>query len=415
MGAASKKINMNILDDICTWADEAAAGMAEHWSLARTTVDRDVRTSFATLLVAIGDRKHDSALPGVLARVLQELNQLGGAERVMNGTPLSTSRDNLPLAAAIDCVLAQLFGGRIDYVESMMGSGGAADIAARSRMLRQCALLTTAFLGQHICMQGGCLSDVTNRISGDHDVLVGRLPARLAAWYGASCDATPHATPVARPTSRSVWPWVLLVVMFAFAALAVWRAGAEVDPPVFHDLGRTPPAATAGFMTEQSTARVGVYDPVLGFFGDLLLPNDTELFVPRFGVENKLVAFVEDSSMRIDQNAWLNLDRLAFESDSDELAPGSDEQLQNLAQILGAFPALKLKVAGYDDDTGPPEKSMARSTTRARNVVAALVALGVEANRLQSAGYGQEHPVATNTTAEGRARNRRVDINVVAK
>lgn len=405
---------MNILEEIIEWAGQAAAGMASHWRLTRSSVDRDMKVSFAVLLVAMGDRKHDSALPGALARVLQELNGLGGIDRVLSGSPLATSRENLPLAAVVDGVLAQLFGGRIDYVESTLSTNGVAGVAESSRMLRQCVLLMAVFLAQHIGARGGCLGDMINRVSQDYDALVACLPARLAAWYGASPEAAPRPPmpPVPQVPSRSVWPWILLLVLIGFAALAVWRTGAGEHAPAFQNLGRTSSVQTT---EDQSTGRHEAYDPALGFFGDLILPDETELFVPRLGVENKLIAFVEDGSKAVDENLWFNLDRLTFEPGSNELAPTSDEQLRNIASIMGAFPALRIRVGGYTDNSVTPESARALSGERAQKVVDALVALGVESDRLQATGYGQERPVASNDTPEGRVRNWRVDINVLAK
>jgi outer membrane protein OmpA-like peptidoglycan-associated protein len=74
-----------------------------------------------------------------------------------------------------------------------------------------------------------------------------------------------------------------------------------------------------------------------------------------------------------------------------------------------------IKLGGYTDNTGDPEANLKLSQQRAETVMADLVKLGVDANRLKAEGYGQEHSVADNSTEEGRAKNRRIDLSVTSK
>ena len=147
------------------------------------------------------------------------------------------------------------------------------------------------------------------------------------------------------------------------------------------------------------------------------LSSGFELHGETDGVESKLIAFIEDSSQPIAKDTWFTFDRLTFQTDSAELdMEQSQEQVTNIAEILKAYPTAKLKIGGYTDNTGTAAANKALSQKRAAAVVVALVAAGAAKDRLAAEGYGQEHPVCpANDTEECKARNRRIDVNVVAR
>ena len=93
----------------------------------------------------------------------------------------------------------------------------------------------------------------------------------------------------------------------------------------------------------------------------------------------------------------------------------AQEQIENLAAILRAYPNVSLKVGGYTDNTGNAGANLNLSHARAIATLNALVSQGIARDRLEAEGYGNEHPVASNDTDEGRRRNRRVDVRVTKK
>ena len=153
----------------------------------------------------------------------------------------------------------------------------------------------------------------------------------------------------------------------------------------------------------------------LGAFGAKKLPDGVELNIPANGVENRLIAFIEDKSKAVDKKTWFDFDRLLFETGSAKLKPESREQLQNMAAILKAYPAVNLKIGGYTDNTGNAASNKKLSQQRADAAMAELVKLGVGKTRLEAEGYGQDIPIADNSTAEGRQKNRRTSVRVTKK
>jgi len=153
----------------------------------------------------------------------------------------------------------------------------------------------------------------------------------------------------------------------------------------------------------------------LGDFFKTKLPNGVELNIPRFGIENKLLTFIQDSSKPVDDTTWFNFDRLLFDTGKATLQPSSEEQLNNIAEIMKAYPNVHIKLGGYTDNTGDATANQALSEARAKNVMDALAGKGVDASRMESEGYGDQHPVADNSTEEGRAQNRRIALRVTQK
>jgi len=104
--------------------------------------------------------------------------------------------------------------------------------------------------------------------------------------------------------------------------------------------------------------------------------------------------------------------KIFFATGSDKILPASYPALNNVVNILKANGTLKLVIAGYTDNVGKPESNLILSQKRADAVQQYLVQKGLEANRLQAIGYGQEKAVADNSTPEGRAANRRVELKL---
>jgi outer membrane protein OmpA-like peptidoglycan-associated protein len=152
----------------------------------------------------------------------------------------------------------------------------------------------------------------------------------------------------------------------------------------------------------------------LGAFTTRHLPTNVDLNVPERGVESQVIEYLNDPSKQVEPAVWFNFDRLLFETGSATLKPESEDQLKNIAQILKAYPSVKMKIGGYTDNTGNPEANLKLSQERATNVRDAIVALGISPDRVTAEGYGEQFPVADNSTPE-RQENRRIALHVTEK
>ena len=104
---------------------------------------------------------------------------------------------------------------------------------------------------------------------------------------------------------------------------------------------------------------------------------------------------------------------LLFATDSAELRSDLQRDLRTLAGNLQAYPDSTVQVVGHTDNTGDAAYNQGLSRRRANSVAQVLIGEGVSAGRVQAIGRGEDQPVADNLTAEGRAKNRRVEIVIL--
>lgn len=118
----------------------------------------------------------------------------------------------------------------------------------------------------------------------------------------------------------------------------------------------------------------------------------------------------ELEAKQTDRGLVLTLGDVLFDTGRAELKPGAFRTVDRLATFMRDHPERSLEVEGYTDSVGGDALNLALSQRRANAVRAALVSRGVEGSRITTNGMGKASPVASNDTAEGRQRNRRVEI-----
>jgi len=104
---------------------------------------------------------------------------------------------------------------------------------------------------------------------------------------------------------------------------------------------------------------------------------------------------------------------IEFEAGNATLTPGGIQVLDQLVPVLQKLPGRKFEVIGHTDAQGGRSHNIALSAARADSVKAYLATKGIAADLVQTSGVGPDRPVASNDTAEGRARNRRIELRVM--
>ena len=108
----------------------------------------------------------------------------------------------------------------------------------------------------------------------------------------------------------------------------------------------------------------------------------------------------------------VNLPDVTFAADSTAISPTFRSALDSVAQSLQQYPNSLVDVMGHTDSTGAASYNLDLSQRRAASVANYLTSRGVSRARIETVGYGLQYPIADNSTAEGRAQNRRVEIRI---
>jgi OOP family OmpA-OmpF porin len=385
---------------------QVIAPVASQLGESTETVQRGLQTGSAAMLAGLAAKVGQ---PGFLSQIFglitNPANTSGALSSIMsNPASLLSGTTSSPLGGLGSQFLSNIFGSNMSSVTDAIGRSTGLASGKVGSLLSMAAPLVLGVLGQHVRQNGLSAGDLGNTLKAEASSFQRFLPAGLGSLLGgasstvAAAQAKVAAAPaeVAARGNRWLWPLVLLAVLVIAALWYFNRAKApettEAPPPATAPA----PALPAGFFT-------------------LKLPDGVELNVPQTGIENKLAMFIADSSKPVDTTTWFDFDRLTFDTGKDTLQPSSQEQLNNVVAILKAYPNVHVKIGGYTDNTGNAGANLKLSDDRAKNVMNALVAGGIDQSRLEAKGYGEEHPVASNGTEEGRAQNRRISLLVTAK
>ncbi|MEY4729099.1 MAG: OmpA/MotB domain protein, partial [Pseudomonadota bacterium] len=125
-------------------------------------------------------------------------------------------------------------------------------------------------------------------------------------------------------------------------------------------------------------------------------PAGVKIDVALNSISNKLLAAITTPNATL--NKPFNLDKLIFNTDSADLGSEGRQQLQEVAEVLKAFPTVQIKLNGHADNAGAPSTNKALSSNRAAEVQDALIKLGVAAERMTTASFSSTQPLVSNRT-----------------
>lgn len=141
------------------------------------------------------------------------------------------------------------------------------------------------------------------------------------------------------------------------------------------------------------------------------LPGGRKLTLGQRSFTNLLAQFI--ASKPKNPARTFTFDGLTFETSSARITTASRPEVNNLIEIMKAYPDLRIRIEGHTDNMGNPDTNRELSLSRANAVKSALSAAGIADVRVTTRGYGATKPTASNETEAGQQRNRRIDVAIV--
>ena len=396
----------SLVDSVMGLLGPVAGSLANQMGESTDTVQRGLQGGAAAILSGLAGRADE---PGFLSQIFGMITNPANSSSAVSSltsNPSAVLSGSSPLSDLASRFLPMIFGSRLNGITDAIGQFSGVGSSKAGTLLSMAAPLVLGGLGRFVRDNNMTVSNLASSLKSETPMLQSFLPAGLSSLFAspapaatatAAAAAVPHR-PAAATTNRWLWPVVILAALLLAALWFFNRSKAPVNEAV-----QTTPDAGSSAMSS------------LGEFFRTKLPNGVELNIPQFGIENKLLSFIQDSSKKVDNTTWFNFDRLLFDTGKATLQPSSEEQLNNVSEILKAYPNVHVKLGGYTDNTGNPEANKALSEARAKSVMNSLASKGVDPSRMEAEGYGDQYPVGDNSTEEGRTKNRRIALRVTQK
>ena len=128
--------------------------------------------------------------------------------------------------------------------------------------------------------------------------------------------------------------------------------------------------------------------------------------------EPETVVVEEEAEVVVTKAQTESFSQGTFATNSTELSDEGKAAIQPIVEVLQTYPQSTVNIVGHTDSTGAAEYNMMISKKRAAAVAAYIEEQGIESSRITASGEGEENPIASNDTAEGRAQNRRVEATI---
>jgi OmpA-OmpF porin, OOP family len=347
-----------------------------------------------------------TAIPTLAGVACNEASAPGGASKVFDllrnaqlpadfpsnaGGALSGGAATQGLMKTGSGLISSLLGDRASGVASLVANSSGIQPSSASSLLGIAASLLFGVIGRHVMSSGVGVSGLSSLLSSHRDGILAAIPSGLGSALGLSnnaniCSAAPPST--VRPTAFAevekkgfpIWGWLLPLLLLA-AALLAWRSCSG---------------------------------PKIPGMASITLPCGTVLSVQEglftYNVANFMMKGAESELPK-----RFVFDHLNFDSSTTRLTPESNQTVNDLIAIMKCFPNMAVQLEGHTDSTGDPDANKKLSVDRAEAIKAMLVSGGIQSDRISTAGWGQEKPIAPNDTEDGKARNRRTELVVTKK
>jgi outer membrane protein OmpA-like peptidoglycan-associated protein len=393
---------------------------------------------------ALGENSSDiskalsAIIPTGLAAILNKATSgTEGANEVLNMAKSAvgsvTGNVNLTSDATMEkgsSMLSGLFGNNQSGIIGTLSRFAGIKDSSASSLLSMGLPAIMGLLGRHAEQNNLSASGLAGFLSSQKDHILNALPSGLSSMAGmlglgslgsAAASMASRAKSTggdsiqgAADKASGTAQWLLPLIIILAAIALLWYFSKSCNQTKPSTAAQTDTSALVQSADTATSMRPAMTTPEPV---QVKLPNGKELDAFKGGIEDQLVTFLSGNWKSLSDDSlkarWFNFDHLNFNTANATLLPESEKQLDNIAEILKAFPEAKIKIGGYTDAAGNQAANKKLSQARADAARSGLVKRGVGSQVTGAEGYGSQFARAAATAPdEERALDRHVSVGV---
>ncbi len=376
-------------------------------------------------------------LPSVLGGMVNQATTLSGADNLLGminksgydegiltslHTLLGEGSETQKLLKSGGNIAHTLFGHKLSPINNWVATYAGLKTGSASSLMHLAVPLMVGAVSKNMD-SSRTASSLVSLLGGQIPFLKAALPSELITVLGltqlkldneTTNSTQRHVSDTPKPLSstdeipllKRIWPWLVLLVsgLIGLYSLHLYKTSLPDVPitTVPKDSANTAlaPLPTSPIPTTTSTEKV-------------LTLTDNELTVKTGSFLDLLYTTITDANA--DLSKPLVFENVSFAKYKTDLTDSSKILLDDLVQVLKAYPSVLVKINGYTDSRGDASENKQLSRGRAASVKSYLSSNGIDSDRLTSEGLGQANPIADNESEAGRAKNRRIEVVVMKK
>lgn len=391
---------------------------------------------------AVISKALDGVLPTVMGGVAQHSKDPGAPASLLSLLQTSATDSNLiesfsdpvrtqSAIATGNTLLTRIFGDKTGRITDTLATYSGAKSTSIGSLLGLAAATLMGLLNrQSSATSALTATGLTDSMAGQADIVGNAMPTGLASLLPLigigvigtqtttikqAAPVTPVAPLIEDRAARTPWLRWLLIVLGILLLLWLLRScfdGDKKTSTVVTDSTAT--VAPVNTDTVASAVGTGVMadsksGPAVEI--DVELPGGRRIKVAERSFNATLADYLAKQPKAPFRT--FTFDNLTFDTNSAIIKGESETHVNELTEIMQAYPQLVIRIEGHTDNTGSESANETLSQERADAVKTQLVKAGIAADRVTTKGFASEKPTATNQTQEGRQENRRIDVVIV--
>jgi outer membrane protein OmpA-like peptidoglycan-associated protein len=306
-------------------------------------------------------------------------------------------------------MISDLFGDKAGKIQNAISSYFETKGTTAASLIGTIVPVTFAVIGKFISEKKLSQDNTVFWLAGQKAEVMSAIPvgSGLAGFFTVERPFSPPKeniapAPIARDEKKTNW-WLPVIVLLFLALLLWWLLKGKDDKP-------------ATVVQVHDTIQVNDTVIVEKLPVKLTLPNGVIIDAYKGSIEDLLIAFLLDADAKPGNDNWFDFTDLNFTTGTAEIIPETKKELDNIIEILKAFPNVKVKLGGYTDKVGDAAFNKKLSLERAKAVEQAIKDAGLGSQVTGAEGYGSEFAKYPESAPEAdRVKDRHVSVSVRQK